>query len=312
MLQDEESSSSQRPAARVSASLYAESHDGVDNVVVILLERLDGLLPRDASLLHDQLDVLGLEAGLVDLLAVILLLLLLLLLDGRRLALAVVVALVVVALVLTGSLGLSELLGSGSLGSGVQVLDLGLTEDAASVLLRRLEHGLSRDCLHPGVAVGGLVDIGVVDDEEDLCSTSQPKLQGLRVKLAIALQWRGGPGTAAMRVAQGCRRRRLPWSVTHVLGPAESDAGDALDVLQAELRNGLAGLLLVARVDGNLSTGGDAGVAGALVARLGAGLLIGNLGDLLLGLVGELFDTGVGHGGRIVWWSDARVVVARR
>lgn len=88
--------------------------------------------------------------------------------------------------------------------------------------------------------------------------------------------------------------------MTHVLGPAEGDAGDALNVLQAELRDGLAGLLLVARVDSDLGTSGDAGVAGALVARLGAGLIVGNLGDLLLGLVGELFDTGVGHGGRFV------------
>lgn len=83
-------------------------------------------------------------------------------------------------------------------------------------------------------------------------------------------------------------------------------------MLQAELRDGLAGLLLVARVDGNLGASGDAGVAGTLVARLGAGVIVGDLGNLLLGLVGELFDTGVGHGGRVVWWSDARVVVAGR
>jgi len=42
-----------------------------------------------------------------------------------------------------------------------------------------------------------------------------------------------------------------------VLGPAESDSGDALDVLEAELGNGLAGLLLVARVDGDGGARGD-------------------------------------------------------
>jgi hypothetical protein len=42
----------------------------------------------------------------------------------------VVVVIVVVTGVLTGSLGSSKLLGGGSLGLGVQVLNLGLTEDA--------------------------------------------------------------------------------------------------------------------------------------------------------------------------------------
>jgi hypothetical protein len=41
-----------------------------------------------------------------------------------------VIVVVVVASVVTGSLGGSELLSGGSLGLGVQVLNLGLTEDA--------------------------------------------------------------------------------------------------------------------------------------------------------------------------------------
>lgn len=77
---------------------------------------------------HDKLNILSLEAALVDLLTIILLLILLGL-DLGGLALAKVV-LVVVTGVVTGSLGGSELLGGGSLGLGVQVLDLGLTEDA--------------------------------------------------------------------------------------------------------------------------------------------------------------------------------------
>lgn len=77
----------------------AERHDRVDNVIVILLERLDGLLPADAGLGLDELNVLGLEARLVDLLAVVLLLFFLFGLAAlNRLALvAVVVARVVVS-----------------------------------------------------------------------------------------------------------------------------------------------------------------------------------------------------------------------
>ena len=106
--------------------LYAQGHDGVDNVVVVLLEGLDGLLSADRSLGHDKLNVLGLKTGLVDLLTVILLFLLLLGLNLGGLALVGVVV-----GVLSGTLLLGELLGSGSLGLRVQVLNLGLTEDAA-------------------------------------------------------------------------------------------------------------------------------------------------------------------------------------
>lgn len=113
-------------------SLYAESHDGVDNIIVILPQGLHSLLAGNARLSHDQLDVLSLETGLVNLLTIILLLFLLGLSLGG-LALAVVVVMVVVVVVtgvLTGSLGGSQLLGGGSLGLGIQVLNLGLSEDA--------------------------------------------------------------------------------------------------------------------------------------------------------------------------------------
>lgn len=76
----------------------------------------------------------------------------------------VVVAGVVVALLL----GLSELLGGRSLGLGVQVLDLGLTEDASAGSVHVAGCLDSCQCSHVGVAGGGLVDIGLVDDEEDL------------------------------------------------------------------------------------------------------------------------------------------------
>lgn len=145
--------------------LYAQGHDGVDNVVVVLLEGLDGLLSADRSLGHDKLNVLGLKTGLVDLLTVILLFLLLLGLNLGGLALVGVVV-----GVLSGTLLLGELLGSGSLGLRVQVLNLGLTEDAALrvsciyLCCRYMDVGY----LHVGVGVGRLVNIGLADNEEDL------------------------------------------------------------------------------------------------------------------------------------------------
>lgn len=121
--------------------LYAEIHNGVDDVVVVVLEGLDGLLPGHASLLHDELDVLGLETLIINLLVVILLLLIvlvvLLVLDG--LVLMVVIVVVIMAGVVVGrSLGIGELLSSGGLGLRVQVLDLSLTEDAEAGLVAAL------------------------------------------------------------------------------------------------------------------------------------------------------------------------------
>lgn len=89
---------------------------------------------------------------------------------------------------------------------------------------------------------------------------------------------------------------------THVLRSAESDASDALNLLQAELGNGLAGLLLVARVNGDGRASGDAAL---LALRVGAAVV--NLLDLLLGLVDNLFNTGVRHfGGFRVCVSNSR------
>lgn len=116
-----------RVVTRRARHLYAEGHDAVDNVVVVLLEGLDGLLPAHAGLGHDKLDVLGLETSVVDLLAIVLLLLLLLgTLDGLAL---VTLGGVVVAGVVVGGLA-GELLGSLGLGLGVEVLNLSLTENA--------------------------------------------------------------------------------------------------------------------------------------------------------------------------------------
>lgn len=64
-----------------------------------------------------------------------------------------VVVVVVARVVVRGSFGLSELLGSGGLGLGVQVLNLGLTEDAGAGSVGVLcIVQLRRPSLHPGVA----------------------------------------------------------------------------------------------------------------------------------------------------------------
>jgi hypothetical protein len=112
--------------------LDAQCHDRVDYIVVVLFEGLDGLLPADVGLGHDEFNVLVLDTLGVDLLVVILLLL------SGLLAVAVVVAGVVV--VVGGAVG--ELLSSGCLGTSVQVLDLSLAEDAVVMLVAasRVDH----------------------------------------------------------------------------------------------------------------------------------------------------------------------------
>ena len=102
---------------------------GVDDIVIVLLQCLDGLVTGNVGLSHDKLNVLVLETGGIDLL-VILLLLLLLLLDS--LTLSMVVGVVVAGVVVVVVLGGSGLLGSVELSLGVKVLNLGLTEDAGN------------------------------------------------------------------------------------------------------------------------------------------------------------------------------------
>lgn len=91
--------------------LCAQRHNGIDDVVVILLEGFDGLLPGHTRLLHDQLDVLGLEACVVLLLAVVLFLFLLVL-GSLALAVVVIVVVVVAGVIVRTSLSGGELLGS--------------------------------------------------------------------------------------------------------------------------------------------------------------------------------------------------------
>jgi len=76
---------------------------------------------------------------------------------------------------------------------------------------------------------------------------------------------------------------------TYVLRAAEGDTVDAGNVLQTQLSDGLAGLLLVTGVDSDGGTSGDVGLAGL---GLGVTALLDSLGDLL---IGELFNAGIGH-----------------
>ena len=61
----------------------------------------------------------------------------------------------------------SELLGSGSLSLGVEILNLGLAEDTVEERQYVINVAVEL-CLHVGIAVWGFVDFWVVDDEKDL------------------------------------------------------------------------------------------------------------------------------------------------
>ncbi len=111
-------------------NLYAEGHDGVDDVVIVLLQCLDGLVAGNVGLGHDKFDVLVLKTGGINLLII---LLLLGLLSGLALLLLVGVGVAGVVVTSVVVLSSSELGSGGSLSLGVEVLNLGLTEYAIYV-----------------------------------------------------------------------------------------------------------------------------------------------------------------------------------
>lgn len=79
----------------------------------------------------------------------------------------VMTVMIMARVVVAGCLLCGELLGSIGLGGGVEVLDLSLAEDAVRVLTIQLRKYLDTN-LHVSVAGRRLIDIGLVDDEEDL------------------------------------------------------------------------------------------------------------------------------------------------
>ncbi len=120
--------------------LDAQRHDRVDNVVVVFFQCLDRLLARHAGLRLDQLNVLVLNARGIDLVVIVILLLLLSLVIGAVVVVVVVVVIMVVVVAVAGVVVVvaRQLLGSGRLGTGVEVLNLGLAEDAVSLVRKRV------------------------------------------------------------------------------------------------------------------------------------------------------------------------------
>jgi hypothetical protein len=116
--------------------LYRQSHNGIDYIIVVLLQCLNSFVFRDTRLLHNQFNILRLDTSSIYLL-IILFVILLVVTCINSLALAivvrVVVARVIMARVIVRLLG-SQLLGSGCLGLRVKVLNLSLTEDTETVL----------------------------------------------------------------------------------------------------------------------------------------------------------------------------------
>lgn len=100
-------------------SSNTQSHDGIDDVVVVLLERLDRLFPRHVRLVHHEFDILRLQTRVVDLLVVIFLLLGFLVLGRFTLARAFVGVVVTRVVSRRSRLGGGKLLGGDGLGLGV-------------------------------------------------------------------------------------------------------------------------------------------------------------------------------------------------
>lgn len=157
--------SSQVYASTHTQTLHAQCHDRIDNVIVILLQGLDSLLPRDRGLRHDQFNVLGLHTGVINFLTIILVLLFVFLsIAGiNGLALAMIVR-VVVASVGVG-ISSSELRSCVGLSLRIEVFNLGLAKDTVRNELSP-PSGVSNS--HPCIAGRRSVDFGIADNEEDL------------------------------------------------------------------------------------------------------------------------------------------------
>ena len=110
----------------VKTTLYAQSHDRVDYVIVVLLQCLDSLVPRDAGLGHDQLDIFVLQTGGIDLFGIVLILILLALASLNSLALAMVVVVIVVMVVVVAGVVMSGVVMSFLRGQLLSGRDLGL------------------------------------------------------------------------------------------------------------------------------------------------------------------------------------------
>jgi len=102
--------------------LDTQCHDRVDYIVFVLFQCFDSLLAGHIGLGHDKFNVLVLDAIGVHFLAIVLLFLL-----GLVLMIVAVAGMVVLNRLAR------QLLGSGSLSTGVEVLDLCLSKDTGCV-----------------------------------------------------------------------------------------------------------------------------------------------------------------------------------
>jgi hypothetical protein len=122
---------------------------------------------------HHKLNILALEAAIIDLLIIVIVIVRLF---GFvfSLAMIVVVASMVMASMITGVgiFGGSKLLSGVCLCLRVQVFNLSFTKDTI-LQLERIRGVRSFHDSHPGIARWRTVDIWLIDDEEDL-QTSQP------------------------------------------------------------------------------------------------------------------------------------------
>jgi hypothetical protein len=82
--------------------LYAQSHDRINYVVVVLFQCLDSLVSRDACLGHDKLNILIFETGSIDFLSIIFIVIFFVLASFNGLALSIVIGVVMARVVMTG------------------------------------------------------------------------------------------------------------------------------------------------------------------------------------------------------------------
>lgn len=122
---------------------------------------------------HDEVNVLLLQPTIINL-TILFILLLLLVLDSRSLTLHICHGVRRTSRS-TSLLLRRELLSSRSLGLGVEILDLGLSEDTAPISLRLATTSTVTSQLnsHPRVAIRALVHIRIADHEQDVLRPTQ-------------------------------------------------------------------------------------------------------------------------------------------
>lgn len=124
-------------------TLYAKRHYGIHNVVPVLFQCLDSLVPRDTCLSHNQLDILRFQTGVIHLFPVVLVLILLRIprLNGLTLSAVMWVIVTGVGIAITSMIivGGSNAFQSIVADLRTEILDFGFTEDTVMVSLAIVE-----------------------------------------------------------------------------------------------------------------------------------------------------------------------------